>query len=159
MFKKFFTLKNSSIGVVIVILMIGIVWSQLDIRKVEQSAIVIAQVTQLRAGLSAYMAERGAYPEGQRITFTGSGVEGSGAALLCVGASPASLEGFLKEGEMCDGTTIFRFSDIVLQMPFVYHSNGKTYSIAFFLPRAFGAFRGSGVYCAKETGIVRGKCA
>ena len=78
--KRFLTITNSIFLVVVLALSFASIVSINKIRAVEESAALLVYVSEARSALSVFMAERGVYPNGERLIL---GKEN--AAVLCVG--------------------------------------------------------------------------
>lgn len=124
------------------------------VEKTEQSALALAEIAQIRAGLSAYFSERAAYPSGEKVA-----IGSANAQAICLADAPNSNEGLVSGRDACkDGKILFSTEETDVSSLFYYSSIGAHYEITFALSRALGAFRQKGSYCATEKGIFAGAC-
>lgn len=150
---KFLSLKTTIFLIIILALMVVIIFREGSMRKKEDVALALVEIAAIRAGLSAYYAERGSYPKAEKIE-----VPGSAARLLCLARKAGEPEGFLKDGISCNGAILYQTARASRNIPFIYSSSGASYKIRFVFPASLGAFTRSGAYCATEQGILAGEC-
>ncbi len=150
---KFISLKTSVFFIVILALLLGIIFREGEMRKKEDTALALVEISAIRAGLSAYFAERGGYPKIEKVL-----IGGSGARSLCLSRNAGEQEGFLGQGITCTGSVVYNGVLALESSQFFYSSSGAEYGVQFSIPSAFGAFTSSGAYCATEKGIFVGEC-
>ena len=151
--KRFLTITNSIFLVVVLALSFASIVSINKIRAVEESAALLVYVSEARSALSVFMAERGVYPNGERLIL---GKEN--AAVLCVGEDNNTVSGFFSSAQECNGKVVMRLNEAAVTTPLLYSSKGSSYSMDFILAHPLGAYKIRGDYCATERGIVVGRC-
>lgn len=151
--KRFLTITNSIFFVLILALAFASLTLLNRMRAVEESAATLVDVSEIRAAFSLYMAEYGVYPTAERLVL---GKEN--AAFLCIGETESSLSGFFSSAGECDGKVILQLTQASAAHPFLYSSNGSSYSVDFSLTRPLGAYKTAGDYCATEGGVLAGRC-
>ncbi|HCA67352.1 MAG: hypothetical protein A2249_03845 [Candidatus Jacksonbacteria bacterium RIFOXYA2_FULL_44_7] len=150
---NFISIKTGIFFVIILALLLGIILREGAMRKKEDAAVALVEISAIRAGLSAYFAERGGYPKIEKVL-----IGGSDARSLCLSRNAGEQEGFLGEGITCSGSVVYNGVLALESSQFFYSSSGAEYGVQFSIPSAFGAFTSSGVYCATEKGIFVGEC-
>lgn len=149
---KFISLKTNVVFLVILALLGVILFREREMRKKEDAAVALVEVSAIRAGLSVYFAERGSYPKMEKTA-----IGGSASRVLCLSRNLGEEEGFLKDGVSCSGSVVYKSSTLP-ETPFFYTSSGASYSVQFAVSSSLGAFTSAGAYCATEKGVLVGEC-
>lgn len=151
--KSFFTITNSILFLAIAILVLSNVALLKRTNALEQAAITVMYVAEIRSALAVHKAELGVYPQGDESILGAQETK-----VLCVGATPEGRSGFLSSESLCEGNVVMQLDRSRSAKPLTYFRGGSAYSIEFILPSPFGAFKNAGIYCATEKGIAMGKC-
>lgn len=151
---KFPSLKTGIFLVIILALLVIIVFREGEMRKKEDATIALVSVSAIRAGLTAYYAERGSYPKAERVA-----IGGNDARILCLSRGIGEQEGFLGDEIPCTGAVVYKSDGELQASQFIYYtSSGASYGVQFAIPAPLGAFTRPGSYCATEKGILIGEC-
>jgi hypothetical protein len=147
------TFKTLLFSLTIIALLLVTILELRQNQKITATALTIAQIAEIRAGLSLYGAERGEYPLADNLILGGEQ-----AQILCLAGDPKSEQGFLLSGKQCNGEVLINFTQTIPISKIIYSSTGEDYKISLILPAKLGAFSQSGFYCANKKGILVGKC-